>query len=305
VHIRVLGSAAGGGFPQWNCACFNCRGVREGRIAASARTQESVAVGVDKNAWFLINASPEIRQHIEGFVGLQPSSPRHTPIQGILLTNGDLDHCLGLLSLRESQPLVVYATESVWLGFTRGNVLYRTLTRFAGQVTWVPIALDVSQPLKLMSGEASGLSVVAVPLPGKLPIHLEGQTPSLGDNIGLRITADATGKVLAYLPAVGERSPVVERAAHAADAVFFDGTFWSNTELIEQGLGDKRAQDMAHWPIGGSNGSLAWLRNLSVKHRVFIHVNNTNPVLRDDSPERQTVRDAGLVVAHDGMELSL
>lgn len=262
-------------------------------------------MGANEHDWFLLNASPEIRQHIEGFAGLQPRSPRHTPIQGILLTNGDLDHCLGLLSLRESQPLVVYATESVWQGFTRGNVLFRTLTRFAGQVTWVPLALDVSQPLLLLNGETSGLRVVALPLPGKLPIHLDGQTPSMGDNIGLRIIEDATGKTFAYLPAVGAHSPVVERAANAADAVFFDGTFWSSDELIEQGLGDKRAQDMAHWPIGGPTGSLAWLRNVSAAHRVFIHINNTNPMLRDDSPERQTVRDAGLVVAHDGLELSL
>lgn len=305
MHIRVLGSAAGGGFPQWNCACFNCKGLREGQIAASARTQESVAVGVDKRAWFLLNASPEIRQHIEGFTGLQPTSARHTPIQGIVLTNGDLDHCLGLLSLRESQPLVVYATESVWHGFTRGNVLFRTLTRFVDQVRWVPLVLDVSQPLLLTNGETSGLSLVAVPLPGKLPIHLDGQTPSWGDNIGLRITENATGKTFAYLPAVGAHAPAVERAANAADAVFFDGTFWSSDELIEQGLGDKRAQDMAHWPIGGPSGSLSWFGNLSVEHRVLIHINNTNPILRDDSPERQTVRDAGVVVAHDGMELSL
>jgi pyrroloquinoline quinone biosynthesis protein B len=262
-------------------------------------------VGVDEHAWFLLNASPEIRQHVEGFAGLQPSSARHTPIQGILLTNGDLDHCLGLLSLRESQPLIVYATESVWHGFTRGNVLFRTLTRFNGQVTWVPLALDVSQPLLLLNGEASGLSVIALPLPGKLPIHLDGQTPCAGDNIGLRITESATGKAFAYLPAVGAHSPAVERAANAANAVFLDGTFWSNDELIEQGLGDKCAQDMAHWPIGGPTGSLTWFRNLSTEHRVLIHINNTNPILRDDSPERQTVRDAGLVVAHDGMELSL
>jgi pyrroloquinoline quinone biosynthesis protein B len=262
-------------------------------------------VGVDKHAWFLLNASPEIRQHIEGFAGLQPMAPRHTPIQGILLTNGDLDHCLGLLSLRESQPLIVYATESVWHGFTRGNALFRTLTRFVGQVTWVPLALDVLQPLLLMSGEASGLGVIALPLPGKLPIHLVGQTPSAGDNIGLRITESATGKTFAYLPAVGAQSPFVERAANAADAVFFDGTFWSNDELIEQGLGEKLAQDMAHWPIGGPSGSLVWFRNLSAEYRVFIHINNTNPILRDDSPESQTVRDAGLVVAHDGMEVYL
>lgn len=305
MQIRVLGSAAGGGFPQWNCACLNCKGLREGRIAAKARTQESVAVGAGPQAWFIINASPEIRHHIEGFAGLHPSSARHTPVQGVLLTNGDLDHCLGLLSLRESQPIIVYATEAVWTGFTRDNPLFRTLTRFAGQVTWVRLELDVPRPLLLSDGEASGLSVLAVPLPGKLPIHLEGQTPSPGDNVGFRITENSSGKVLAYLPAVASLSTHVERAARGADAVFFDGTFWSSDELIAQGLGDKRAEDMAHWPMSGPNGSLAWLRNLPAKPRVFIHVNNTNPVLRDDSSERQAVHEAGIVVAHDGMELSL
>ena len=303
--IRVLGSAAGGGFPQWNCGCFNCEGIRKGTIVAQARTQESVALTAHSDAWFLLNASPEVRQQIEAFPSLHPRSARDTPIEGILLTNGDLDHCLGLLSLRESQPLTIYATERVWRGFTEGNVLFRTLERFEGQITWRPLRLNVTQPLRLQDGTESGLSVCPIAIPGKLPIHLDGLVPDPEDNIGLRITDQRSGKVLVYLPAVGAATPGVGQAVAGAGLVFFDGTFWSSDELIEQQLGDKHAEDMAHWPVGGESGSLSWLRKLSQVRRVLIHVNNTNPLLRDNSSERGQVETAGVEVAYDGMELSL
>ncbi len=305
MFIHVLGSAAGGGFPQWNCGCLNCEGVRKGTIAARVRSQESVAVTANNDAWFLLNASPEIRQQIEAFPALHPRTARDTPIAGILLTNGDLDHCLGLLSLRESQPLTIYATKRVWHGFTEGNVLFRTLERFDGQVTWQPLQLNVTQPLLLPNGSESGLSACPIAIPGKLPIHLGGLVPDPEDNIGLRITDQRSGKVLAYLPAVGSAAPEVELAAAGADLLFFDGTFWSDDELIEQQLGDKRAEDMAHWPLGGVTGSLKWLGKLSRARRVLIHVNNTNPLLRDDSPERKLTETAGVEVAYDGMDLSL
>jgi pyrroloquinoline quinone biosynthesis protein B len=260
---------------------------------------------VDSGEWFLLNASPEVRQQIESFAGLQPHVARGTPIQGILLTNGDLDHCLGLLSLRESQPLTIYATESVWHGFTRNNVLFRTLERFPGQVRWVPLSIGVPQALLRPTGEPSSLSVCAIEVPGKLPIHLEDHEPSQGDNVAFRITEVTTGKVLAYTPAVARLSSTVELATEAADALFFDGTFWASDELVQQGLGTKHAEEMAHWPVGGTHGSLAWLRGLSIRHRVLIHINNTNPLLREDSPEHQALVDAGLVLAYDGMELSL
>ena len=303
--IRVLGSAAGGGFPQWNCACANCNGVRNANISASARTQESLAVSADAKSWFLINASPEIRQQIEGFSNLQPRTARGTPVAGIFLTNGDLDHCLGLLSLRESQPLVVFATERVWRGFTERNVLFRTLQRFDGQVTWRQLNLNESQRLALPNGIDSGLTVCALPIPGKLPIHLGDLTPDQEDNIALRFTENHSGRTLAYLPAVGAAGAAVERAADGADILFFDGTFWSSDELIQQRLGDKRAEDMAHWPVGGPSGSLSWLRNLVSARRVLIHVNNTNPLLRDDSAQRYQAETAGVEVAYDGMELTL
>jgi pyrroloquinoline quinone biosynthesis protein B len=305
VLIRVLGSAAGGGFPQWNCGCPNCDGLRSGSVRAKARSQESVAVSADGANWFLLNASPEVRAQIESFAGLHPRAPRDTPIQGIVLTNGDLDHCLGLLSLRESQPLVLYATDSVRRGFTENNVLFRTLERFDGQVTWRTLRHGASEPLTLADGSTSGLEVCAFAIPGKAPVHLMSRGATAEDNVGLRIGEARSKKALAYLPAVGAMAPAVEQAIKGADAVFFDGTFWSSDELPSQGLGEKRAEDMAHWPVGGANGSLSMLRELAAPHRILIHINNTNPLLRDDSPERAAADAAGVAVAYDGMELSL
>ncbi|HEX7786997.1 MAG TPA: pyrroloquinoline quinone biosynthesis protein PqqB [Methylomirabilota bacterium] len=305
MRIRVLGSAAGGGFPQWNCGCSNCRGVREGTGRAIPRTQESVAVSADGERWVLLNCSPEIRAQIESFPGLHPRGPRHSPIAAMVLTNGDLDHTLGLLSLRESHPLVVYATERVRAGFIEGNVLYRTLERFPGQVTWRPLELGREIPVASVDGPI-GLAIQAVAVPGKRPIHLEHQGPGdPGDNIGLRIRDAATGKRLAYFPAAGGLTAEVRRALAEADCVFFDGTFWSSDELPARGLGAKRAEDMAHLPVGGAGGSLAALEGLSAARRVYIHVNNTNPLLCEDSPERKDAEAAGWEIAFDGMEVTL
>ncbi|MEI9938780.1 MAG: pyrroloquinoline quinone biosynthesis protein PqqB [Pseudomonadota bacterium] len=304
--IRVLGSAAGGGFPQWNCGCPNCVGVRRGSIRAVARTQESVAVSADGDSWFLLNASPEIRQQIESFSKLHPRAQRDTPIQGIVLTNGDLDHALGLLSLRESQPLALYSTERVHTGFSEGNVLYRTLQRFEGQVRLHPLELDAAeQPLRLLNGSASGLSMRAFAAPGKAALHLDQSNPDPADNIGVLIRDEHTGKRLAYIPAAGASSAELVGAASSADAVFFDGTFWSSDELIALGASTRRAEDMAHWPIGGPEGSLRFLRSLPAARRILIHINNTNPMLREDSAERALVHAAGVEVAFDGMELEL
>ena len=297
--IRVLGAAAGGGFPQWNCGCPNCRGVREGTIRARSRSQESVAVSADGESWLLLNASPEIRAQIESFPPLHPKGPRHSPIAGIVLTSGDLDHCLGLLSLRESHPLVVYASNAVTRGFTERNVLYRTLERFEGQVTWRPLELGRETDVD------ERLAITAVGTPGKPPVHLERIAPkSDEENIGVVIREKRTGKSLAYFSAAGGITPAVLGAVRAADCTFFDGTFWSETEIIDLGLGQKRAADMAHVPIGGPTGSLDALKDVKGR-RVYIHINNTNPILREDSAEAAAVRGAGWEIAEDGLEISL
>jgi pyrroloquinoline quinone biosynthesis protein B len=307
MRVRVLGSAAGGGFPQWNCGCSNCVDVRAGAPSVQARTQESVAVSADGQSWFLLNASPEVRAQLESFPALHPRGPRHSPIAGILLTNGDLDHCLGLLSLRESQRLSVYATARVRNGFTENNVLYGTLQRFPGHTSWSPLELGKEIELRLESDRPSGLTVEAIPLPGQAPLHLKARSgePHPEDNIGLLIRDQSRGTTLAYFPGCARITPSVVQAASRAQCLFFDGTFWADDELIALGLGERRATDMAHVPIGASSGSLAALATLEVPARFFIHINNTNPILREDSAQARIVREAGWQVARDGLDLTL
>jgi len=261
-------------------------------------------VSADGQFWFLLNASPDVRQQIEAFPPLHPRALRATAIAGIVLTSGDLDHCLGLLSLRESQPLVVYATERVRRGFCEQNRLYRTLERFPRQITWRTLELGSVQPLRAGDGE-SGLALCALPLPGKSPLHLADLGSEPGDNVGLRIVDRRRGSLLSYLPSVAGPCGELSAVMHGAAAVFFDGTFWSNDELTGQGLGLRDARAMSHWPIGGARGSLPFLRDCAAKRRILIHINNTNPILREDSPERAELDAASVEVAHDGMELEL
>ncbi|MGH7362254.1 MAG: pyrroloquinoline quinone biosynthesis protein PqqB [Candidatus Methylomirabilales bacterium] len=305
MRIRVLGSAAGGGFPQWNCGCPNCRGVRAGTIQATPRSQESVAVSAEGDWWLLLNVSPEIRSQIEGFPALHPRGPRHSPIGALALTNGDLDRCLGLFSLRESHPLALYATDRVRAGLADGNVIFRTLQRFPDQVRWRPLKLGREEPVLGTDGEPMGLWIEAVPVPGKVPVHLETlMAPDLEDNVGLRVR-DAAGRRLAYFSSIARLDGPTREAMADADCLFFDGTFWSSDELPALGLGTRRAEDMAHLPVGGEGGSLAALSGLRVGRRIYIHLNNTNPLLREDSPERTAVLAAGWEAAYDGMEVEL
>jgi pyrroloquinoline quinone biosynthesis protein B len=254
----------------------------------------------------LLNCSPEIRAQLESFAKLHPRSLRDTPVQGIVLTNGDLDHCLGLLSLRESQPLALYASERVRRGFTEDNVLYRTLSRFEGHTTWHTLGLsEPAAPLRLLDGSASGLRLRAFAAPGKPALHHDQSQPDAGDNVGLVLTDERSQRCMVYVTAVGAPSPALAAAAAQADCVFFDGTFWSSDELVRLGVSERRAEEMAHWPIGGPEGSLKFLSALAAKRRIYIHINNSNPILQEDSAERATVRAAGVEVAFDGMELSL
>jgi pyrroloquinoline quinone biosynthesis protein B len=266
-----------------------------------------VAVSADgAGGSVLLNCSPEIRGQIESAPTLHPRAPRHSPISAILLTNGDLDHCLGLLSLRESHRLIVYATDPVERGFTRGNVLYRTLERFPGQLTWHILKPGREEDIVDVDGRATGLTVQAMVVPGKAPLHLEGERPAdPEDNVGFRIREARTDRVLAYLSGVASVTDAVRQAIAGAHAVFFDGTFWSGDELPALGLGTKRAEEMAHMPVGGRTGSLAQLADARAGRRVYIHINNTNPMLREDSPERAAVAAAGWEVAWDGMEVKI
>jgi pyrroloquinoline quinone biosynthesis protein B len=301
----VLGSAAGGGLPQWNCACENCALVRAGDARIQARTQDSLALtrGEAGDRWLLVNASPDVLRQIERFAPLHPRAARDTPIGAIALTNGDLDHVLGLLSLRESQPLVVLATERVRAGLVERNAMLRTLARTPDQVTWKTLELGREVVL-----DAVGLGVTAVAASGKLPVHLMGAVdPSPEDNVALRVRDLASGRVCVVATAVGALEGV-DAMLRGAELVFFDGTFWSEDELRSQGLGQSRARDMAHIPIGGDDGCLAWLAGvdgLGAARRVYTHINNTNPVLREGSPERAVVERAGWELSFDGLEIAL
>jgi pyrroloquinoline quinone biosynthesis protein B len=301
VRIRVLGSAAGGGFPQWNCGCANCDGVRTGRLRATPRTQESIAVGAGAS-WVLVNASPDVRVQLESFPPLHPRGPRDSPVVAVLLTSGELDHCLGLLSLRESQPLAVYATRAVRDGFTRDNALHAALER---HLSWRPLDLGVEQPVTDHAGRATGLAVEARPVPGKAPRYLDERiAPSPEHVVALRLRDVETGAVLAYCPGAARVDDSVQAALDGASCVFFDGTFWSSDELRSAGAGSRRAEDMAHAPVGGADGSLVRLGSPAASRRILIHLNNTNPLLRDDGPERSEVAARGWEVAFDGMELT-
>jgi len=280
--------------------------VRGGELKARARTQESIAVSADGENWFLLNASPEIRSQIEGFARLHPRGPRDSPIAGILITNGDLDHCLGLLSLRESYPLQILATDRVRRGFTEGNSLYLTLERFSGQTTWRTLEPGVQQELQFLDGRTSGLDVQTLAVPGQPPLHLRGRFPaSVEDNVAFRISDRANGRAMVYMSGVAAVTPAVRAAIEGTQCVFFDGTFWAADELIALGLGDKRAEDMAHLPIGGAAGSMALLADIEVPRRYYIHINNTNPILREDSAEHAALQASGWRVAYDGLEFEL
>jgi pyrroloquinoline quinone biosynthesis protein B len=305
MRLRVLGSAAGGGLPQWNCACPNCVEARRPSGRVRLRTQDGLALEVAPGVWFLLNASPDIHRQIRESPELEPVLGRATPIHGVVLTNGDLDHTLGLFSLRESTPLALYATESVRRGLVEGNTLFRTLQRFPGQSTWRRLVIDEPIELTGPGDRPTGVTVTPVALPGKVPKHLEGLAPpSAEDNVGLWIRDTRTGKLLVVATAVGAAGEYVARLA-GADACLFDGTFWTSDELPRLGLGTARAEDMAHLPLGGDHGSLALLAGLRVGRKVFTHINNTNPVLVEGSPERRAVEAAGWEVAADGLEIDL
>ena len=304
MHLRVLGSAAGGGSPQWNCGCANCADVRTGHAAIRPRMQASAAVSGDGQQWFLLNASPDVRAQIESFPALHPRRLRDTPIGGVVLSNGDVDACLGLFILREDQPLVVYASEAVERGLREHNALTRTLERRPGQLTWNRLRAGEVVPLVGAAGP-SGLTIEPVPVPGTVPLHLKGlAAPSPEDNLAF-VLRDARGHSLLYAATVADRTPVLEDRARSADVVVFDGTFFRDDELTSLGLTTRSARDMAHWPLGGPEGSLRWLAQLPCRRKILTHINNTNPILRDGTPERDEVVAAGVEPAHDGLEVEL
>ncbi|HTY54446.1 MAG TPA: pyrroloquinoline quinone biosynthesis protein PqqB [Candidatus Binataceae bacterium] len=298
----MLGSAAGGGFPQWNCNCRNCSGLRRGSLRGVARTQSSISVTSDSKAWALVNASPDLLHQIRGWPQANPArSIRDSSIAAIILVDGQIDHAAGLLLLREGSPLNLYTTAAVREDLLEHFPVIPMLEKYCG-VNWLEI-----QPERILSvANLPGLQFRAIPIAGKAPPYSPARNkPRLGDNIALAIEDTQTGRVLFYAPGLAAFDDSIRAEVARADCVMIDGTFWIDDELIQQTIGHKRASDMGHLALSGDKGLLAELERFPHPRRILVHINNTNPILDEDSPERRMVEAAGIEIAYDGMEIDL
>lgn len=295
--VRVLGSAAGGGFPQWNCSCPGCRAVRDGSRPTRARTQSSVAVSADRERWVVINASPDVRQQFAAFPGMHPGDGRATPLEAVLLTDAEIDHTLGLMLLREGRGVDLHCTGADHSVLRDGTGLLNALERYC-PVRW-------SEVVPGSAFELGGLSYRAFDVPTAKHDRFGTGAGDAGRVVGYRITDPAAGRSAVYLPGVQELSPSVRDELDGCDALFVDGTTWVDDEMIQLGLAQKTARDMGHLAVGGPGGSLELLSPLPIRRKVYVHVNNTNPMLLDDSPERRQIVDAGMEVAEDGLEVEV
>jgi len=314
MRVKILGSAAGGGFPQWNCVCPNCRSLRAGTFHGKARTQTQIATSADDKNWFLLGASPDLRAQIEATPELQPRSEtgrdgaRQSPIAGVVLSNADVDHTLGLLLLRELQPLRVHATESIRHILTEDNSMFGMLQRVPDQVTWADFTPGTTFSPQTPAGENSGLRCRALSLGAHYPAYVLAQRQSelaAGEaSLGL-IIESPTAKRLACMPAVPRIDKALLAEFESVDVLLFDGTFWSDDELVRiQGSGNT-ARQMGHVPVSSAEGSLAKLAQLRRPRKIYLHVNNTNPMLNEAGPEYRQVRDAGWEIAEDGWQFEL
>jgi len=309
MKICVLGAAAGGGFPQWNCNHPNSRRARSKDPAARQRTQSSIAVSADGEDWYLFNASPDLRKQINDNPILHPKKDlRHSPIQGAVLTNADVDHVAGLLNLRESQPLRIYGTQRV-LDVLNANSIFNVLNpKFVNRVS---MKLDEPTELQKTDGSPFGATVIPFAVPGKVALWLEDE--SKGDNFGsvaedtvaLEVK-DAGGETrFFYIPGCAEVTAELAERVRGAPLMFFDGTLWTDDEMMRGGVGVKTGKRMGHMSVSGDDGTIAKFRDLDIKRKIFIHINTTNPILLDDSEERKQVEAAGWEVSYDGMQVEV
>ncbi|AOY96561.1 pyrroloquinoline quinone biosynthesis protein PqqB [Cupriavidus sp. USMAA2-4] len=304
VTLRVLGSAAGGGFPQWNCNCPNCAGVRRGTVRATPRTQSSIALSENGSDWLLVNASPDILAQVRATPALQPArSQRDSGIAAVLLMDAQIDHVTGLLMLREhGRPLPLYATAPVLADLDQAFPLRRILSHYCGLEAH-PLPLDGSA---LRLAALPSLALTPVPLDSKAPPYSPNrEAPQHGDNIGLRVVDTRSGARLFYAPGLGAIEPHVMAELQAADVVLVDGTFWQDDEMPKLGLSAKRARDMGHLAQSGPGGMIEVLDAVPRARKILIHINNTNPILDEDSPQRRRLAAHGIEVAWDGMEIAL
>lgn len=295
--VRVLGSAAGGGFPQWNCGCPGCRAVRDGSRPCRPRTQSSLAISADHENWFLVNASPDVRAHIEKTPALHPTRDRTTPLRAVLLTDAELDHSLGLLLLREADSLELHTTAAVRRTLCDGTGVLPTLEAYCS-VRWREVLPGEDVEL------GDGLAYRAFDVPTtKRPRFGSGRGP--GTVVGYRFTDKRSGKAVVCLPGVQEITDDVLAQLRDCACLLVDGTCWRDDEMPRLGLARKTSREMGHLPISGPGGSLERLSALPTERTIYVHVNNTNPVLLEDSPERREVERRGFEVASDGTEVRI
>lgn len=310
MYIHVLGSAAGGGFPQWNCNCRNCAGLRSGRLEAKARTQSSIAISSDGLHWVLFNTSPDILTQLAAFPALQPARQlRDTGIAAIVLMDSQIDHSTGLLMLREGCPHDVYCTEMVHQDLSSGLPIFPVLTHWNGGLRHHPIRVnseDHTEASAFSIPNISDLQFQAVPILSKAPPYSPHRhNPHVGDNIAIRIEDLRSGKSLFYAPGLGSPEPHITAMMADADCLLVDGTFWREDEMPFAGVGDKLAAEMGHLPQSGESGLIALLNTMPKPRKILIHINNTNPILIENSPERGILNEAGIEVAYDGMDIEL
>jgi len=307
LRIVVLGAAAGGGVPQWNCGCQVCRAARN--EPGLQRTQASIAVSADARHWFLINASPDLRQQLTAKPQLHPKaeSLRHSPVAGVILTNSEIDAVAGLLSMREGSPFTIYAHPRA-LEILKANSIFNVLSET--NVRRQPIAIDKAFEPTLPDGSPSGLEVLPFAVAGKGAWYLEGKAhpagnDGAGDTLGLRIADKASGACFYFLAACAGATDDLKRRIAGAPLVFFDGTVWRDDELIAAALGNKTGQAMGHISMSGADGAMAALAGLGIGRKMFLHINNSNPALLHDSAERKALEQAGWQIPADGMEIVL
>jgi pyrroloquinoline quinone biosynthesis protein B len=308
LRVVVLGAAAGGGVPQWNCGCAVCLAARTEHPELE-RTQTSIAISADDGHWFLINASPDLRQQLIATPQLHPRAGklRHSPISGVILTNGEIDAIAGLLSMREGWPFTIYAHPKV-LSILETNSIFNVLSE--KNVRRLPIEVDKTFEPNLPDGLPSGIEILSFAVPGKSAWYLEGEVrppgkDSTGDTIGLRVRDKANGRYFYFLAACAAVNDDLKSRLAGAPLIFFDGTVWRDDELIAAGLGNKTGQDMGHIAMSGDNGAIESLACLDIGRKIFLHINNSNPALLHDSAEREIAERAGWQIPADGTEIVL
>lgn len=295
-RAHILGAAAGGGLPQWNCGCKNCNLARAGKIPS--QSQSSVAFSANGRDWAILNASPDIRDQMAHAQVLHPTDLRTSPLQSVLLTNGDIDHVAGLLTLREQQKFELFATTEIHRVIADNPIFSALNPAF---VTRTNIALDREFEL------ATDLTARLFAVPGKVPLYLEGETVQTDlegeQTVGVHLSAE--GKNVFYIPGCSTMTPDLRARIEGADMVMFDGTLWQDDEMVTAGLSQKTGKRMGHMSMSGSDGSIAAFADIEVKQKIFVHMNNTNPVLRPTSEEKKIANAAGWIVAQDQMELTI